>query len=440
MPAFVFIVAYLILVLIRPQEYPRWADSGVPFLPVALILAVLAWLASRNKRFDEPQYPLLVLFTVATGISVAVNGWLGGAVEQYKQFMPTLVAFVLLANAITTRRRTEQVMVVFILCALLLAWHGVEQSALGVGWTGMPLVEDGRIQYVGIFSDPNDLGLLFVICLPMTVYMGSRGGMMGMRRLLWVAVGAFLLYGVYLTNSRGAMLAVVVMAGAHVWLRRGPMLAALIAAGCLTTMRLMPSRLTDLDVQEGSATGRVEAWYEGFRMFVENPLFGVGTGSFEEYHTLTAHNSLILVLAENGLVGFIPWLAFVGYCFWMMLRVVRHSPELADGDSDSDGDDADDVANEIVAAESWATDRAIAWTLLVSLAGFATCAFFLSRSYLILFYLLAAVVVAHFTDVRQRWPDVVPFRLRQDLVRWVLYSGVAVVVFYLILKVLLARL
>jgi putative inorganic carbon (HCO3(-)) transporter len=429
--AFVFIVAYLILVLVRPQEYPQWADTGVPFLPVALVLAVLAWLASTSKRFDEPQYPLLVLFTLATGVSVAVNGWLGGAVEQYKQFMPTLVAFVLLANAINTRRRTVLVMAVFIFSALLLAWHGVEQATLGVGWTGMPLVEDGRIQYVGIFSDPNDLGMLFVICLPMTAYMGSRGGMMGLRRAFWGLVAAFLLYGIFLTNSRGAMLALVVMAGAHVWLRRGPLLAAMIGAVCLVGMRLMPSRLTDLDVQEGSATGRVEAWYEGFRMFLENPVFGVGTGSFTEYHMLTAHNSLILVLAENGLFGFIPWLAFVGYCFWMMLRVVRHPPDL------SDGDDPGDIA---AAEASWATDRAIAWTLLVSLAGFATCAFFLSRSYVIIFYLLAAVVVAHFSDVRQRWPHVAPFRLSQDIPRWGVYSGVAVVVFYLILKVLLAKL
>jgi putative inorganic carbon (HCO3(-)) transporter len=284
---------------------------------------------------------------------------------------------------------------------------------------------------VGIFSDPNDLGLLFVICLPMTVYMGSRGGMMGLRRAFWGLVAAFLLYGIFLTNSRGAMLAVVMMAGAHVWLRRGPLLAAMIGAACLVGMRLMPSRLTDLDVQEGSATGRVEAWYEGFRMFLDNPVFGVGTGGFTEHHMLTAHNSLILVLAENGMVGFIPWLAFVGYCFWMMIRVVRHAPELPDGVG----------ADEIAAAEaSWAADRAIAWTLLVSLAGFATCAFFLSRSYVILFYLLAAVVVAHFSDVRQRWPDVLPFRLGRDLPRWGVYACVAVVVFYLILKVLLARL
>ena len=29
------------------------------------------------------------------------------------------------------------------------------------------------------------------------------------------------------------------------------------------------------------------------------------------------------VLAENGVVGFALWFAFVGYCFWMMLRILR---------------------------------------------------------------------------------------------------------------------
>lgn len=429
MIAFIAIVAYLVLVLVRPQEYPQWAGLGVPFLPLALAVALLAWLPSRDKRFDEPQYLLLALFTLATAASIAVNGWLGGAVEQLKDFMPILVAFVLLANAINSRRRTVLVMMVLVLCALLLAWHGVGQARDGVGWTGMPLIDDGRIQYIGIFSDPNDLGMLFVTCLPMALYLGSRGGMMGLRRMFWFAAAAFLLYGIYLTNSRGSMLAVATMVGAHIWLRRGPVSALVVGLASLVLLRMAPSRLSNLDAGESSASGRVEAWYEGFHMFADNPVFGVGTGGFVEHHTLTAHNSLILVLAETGLVGFIPWLAFVGYCFWMMLRLVRHSPEL-EGLEEGEGVDAS-------AAASWEADRAIAKALFVSLVGFACCAFFLSRSYLVFLYLLAAIVVAHFSEVRSRRPDVVPFKLGRDLFRWMLYSAAAVILFFLMLKVLL---
>jgi len=422
MLAFLFIVVYLALVLLRPQEYPQWVDSGIPFLPIALALASLAWLVSRRKRFDAPQYLLLTLFLLTTCVSLMLTGWMGGAMDQFTVFAPTLLAFVLLANAIDSSRRSVLVMTVFVVSALVLALHGVEQAAQGVGWTGMPLVDDGRIQYVGIFSDPNDLGMLFVICMPMAILLSSRGGLFGLRRLFWLGACLLLLYGVYLTNSRGALLAVVAMTGVYVWQRRGPVTAGILGVGSLLVLQLMPSRLQELDVSEASAMGRVDAWYEGMQMFISNPFFGVGTGRFTDYHHLTAHNSIILVLAENGFIGFTIWFTFVGYCFWMMLRILRHSPTLADA----------------AAQTAWRRDRAIALTLLISLSGFFASAFFLSRSYVILLYLLAALVVGHFGSVRDRFPDLAGFELRHDLLRWIALSALATVGFYSVLKVLLA--
>ena len=456
MAAFACIVAYLLLVLVRPQEYPQMVALQVPLLPIALVAALLAWLGSRNKRFDEPQYLLLPVFVVMSALSVALNGWPGGAVEQFTLFAPSLVAFVVLANATTTPGRMTCVLVVFTACAALLAVHGVDQKSSGIGWTGMPLVDDGRIQYLGIFSDPNDLGMLFVICMPMAVYLASRGGLFGLRRVVWLAVAALLLYGIYLTNSRGGMLAVVAMAGVWLWMRRGPLTAVVMASACLLVMRLLPSRLNELDVSERSASGRVEAWYEGMQMFMGSPLYGVGTGRFIDHHHLTAHNSLVLVLAENGFVGFFLWFTFVGYCFWMMLRILRQAPvgtypgQLSDRDGleddrsgandAEDGSDAptfDAVLDDGLVAQ-WRRDRAVALTLLLSLVGFSATAFFLSRSYIILLYLLAAVVVAHSTAVRERFPAIPAFRLGSDLLRWLLLSVLATAGFYFVLKVLLA--
>ena len=49
----------------------------------------------------------------------------------------------------------------------IISIHGIEQVKLGTGWTGIGLSQGTRIQYVGIFNDPNDLGMLFVACVPM---------------------------------------------------------------------------------------------------------------------------------------------------------------------------------------------------------------------------------------------------------------------------------
>jgi putative inorganic carbon (HCO3(-)) transporter len=421
---YVFIVLYLVLVLIRPQEYPDSPLASVPLLPIALVLALGVWLLSRNKRFDAPQYLLLLLFLVATSVSVLLTGWSGGALQQFTNFAAIVVSFFLLANALDTRARVVMTMGVFVLCASVLALHGVEQVALGTGWTGAELVNDGRIQYVGIFSDPNDLGMLFVMSMPMAAYLGARGGLMGLRRLFWWSLCALLLYGVYLTQSRGALLSVVAMGGTYVLLRRGWFAAGALGAVALAGLLMMPSRGSQIDAGEESAAGRVEAWYEGLHMFQANPLFGVGTGRFTEYHYLTAHNSLVLVLAENGIIGFTIWLAFVGYCFWMMVRILRHDPGFVEGEEEQ--------------AWDWIEDRRITLALLVALVGFFTAAFFLSRSYVILLYLLAALVVAHFSVVRDRNPDLPGFALSAHLVRWPVIAVAGVVALYVVVKVLLA--
>ena len=448
--AFLCIATYLLLVLVRPQEYPQLADLGIPLLPIALVMALLAWLFSRHKRFDEPQYLILPVFVLMTSVSIALNGWVGGALDQFTLFAPSLVAFVVLANTTTTPRRMVWVMVLFTASAVLMAAHGVGQKADGIGWTGMPLVDDGRIQYLGIFSDPNDLAMLFVIALPMALHLSGRGGLLGLRRLLWTTAAALLVYGIYLTNSRGGMLALAAMLGAWLWIRRGPASALAVAACGLVLMRLLPSRLNELDVNERSASGRVEAWYEGVQMFIGSPLYGVGTGNFTNHHHLTAHNSIILVLAENGVIGFALWFAFVGYCFWMMLRILRCAPagsypgqELVYADMAEDGDGLEGVASgdhdgwDAALAEQWRRDRAVALALFVSLVGFAATAFFLSRSYIILLYLLAAVVVAHSTAVRERFPAIPGFSLGGEMPRWVVLTCMATVGFYLVVRLLL---
>jgi len=420
---FPFIILYLVLVLIRPQEYPALVPAHLPLLPVVLIIAVLCWLFSRQKNFAAPQYVLLPAFLLVMMFSEIMNGWLGGTVAELTEFGPIVAAFVLLANATTTIRRVNIVMSVFVLCAAVLAVHGIEQSQAGIGWTGVPLIQDGRIQYVGIFNDPNDLGLLFVLTLPMAIYLSRGGGWFGIRRVFWLTAAALLLCGIYLTDSRGAMLAVALILGVYLWRRRGLATAALLGGAALVAMLvLLPSRLQDLSPGEESASGRVDAWYEGFQMFISHPLFGVGAGNFTDYNNLTAHNSFVLVLAETGFVGFILWLGFVGYCFWMTLIVLRHKPELADAQ----------------AAAAWRDERAIAMTLLLSLSGCIGAAFFLSRSYAIVLYLLAALVVAAYTNARRRFPSLPGFDLAHDSLGLATAAAVAVVVLYVVVRILLA--
>ncbi|MET0654194.1 MAG: O-antigen ligase family protein, partial [Pseudoxanthomonas sp.] len=349
---FFFMMVYLILVIIRPQDYPAVVDSpGLPWQPIALIMAALLWLFSARKSFSAPQYLLIPLFLLVAMVSKVVNGWAGGAILVFAIFMPVLLAFVLLANANDTRQRLRITMAVFSVCAAVLAVHGIEQATTGIGWTGVEMSQETRIQYVGIFNDPNDLGMLFIMCLPMAFYLSARGGLLGFRRLFWLVVCGLLLYGIYLTNSRGTLLAFVAVVGVYVWQKRGIIAAGAMGAVALGGLMMLPSRMQEMDVSEASALGRVESWYEGLQMFIGNPIFGIGAGGYSDLNELTAHNSFVLVLAETGIVGFTIWLAIVGYCFQMMLAVLKRDDAIMD-------DVPADVPDEIVVRD-WKDDRAL---------------------------------------------------------------------------------
>jgi hypothetical protein len=314
----------------------------------------------------------------------------------------------------------------------VLALHGVDQFHNGVGWTGMGMSEDRRIQYVGIFNDPNDLGLLFVATLPMALYLSSKGGFLG--RMFWLAGGALLVYGIYLTNSRGAFLAVMVIMAIYLWLKRGMLTSLVLSCGGMLGMLLLPARVQDLDVDDPSAFGRVDAWYEGLHMFLSHPLFGVGAGNFTDYNYLTAHNSFVLVLAETGLFGYVLWLAFVGYSFLMTLRILRHRVEVPEP-----GTTIVPAGKAVSppAGEDWDRERGVALTLLLSLCGMFAAAFFLSRSYMIVMYLLIALVVGNFVGVRRRFPDLPEFSLLSSGWTWIPIALGSIVLLFIVVAVLM---
>lgn len=473
---FLLILVYLGFAIVRPQDFlPGMA--GLPVMSVTLMLAFVGWLLRGARTPGAPQFLLLPLFVLIAMASMVANGWSGGMEYVLEQMGPSLIVFFVLASAIDDPRRTATTFAVIGLCAIVLALHSVQQAEHGVGWTGMTLGEDGRIRYVGIFNDPNDLGLLFVMALPMLFCLAARADFLG--RWFWRAGIVLLLAGVYLTKSRGTQLAVLVMGAVWLWQKRGLLTAGSLGFAGLVGLMLLPStRMNDLDPDEESAFGRVDAWYEGFDMFRTHPLFGVGFGNFTDYNALTAHNSFVLVLAETGFLGFVTWLAFVGYGFWMMWRLLRlqsalaqaaqvavravaaarpqarlalvralpagadvaqrrlalaRGPAIATAGAGTATDHADTAAE----AHQDRAEQALSLTLFCALCGFFAAAFFLSRSYNIMLYTLAAIVVGHYATLRKRHDTLPRFALSTSGWRWLPISLIVIAALYALVAVLL---
>ena len=419
---FLYTLIYVALVYIRPQEFvPGLQD--VPILPVALGLSFITWLLRTGKSFDAPQHLFLPFFLLAMMVSVAAGGWYGGALEVLTDFYPTVVLFYLISTSTDTLDRHRIFVGTLGLLTTVLAIHGIDQSQSGVGWSGAKLVEGTRITYLGIFNDPNDLALAFVIAVPMLSYAFSEVKQIFFK-VFWLACLATMAYGMYLTNSRGGMLGLMFITGLYIYRTYGMLKALLVAPVGLLPLLLAPSRLEELDASEESATMRIDAWYEGVQMLTENPLFGVGKGNFMEHHELTAHNSFVLIFAELGLFGYFFWLAFAGLSLYMAYRIQHIQAPVHQASEQDDG-------------AGWDAYRKIANTYLYSMVGFFAAAFFLSRSYNVLLFILCALCVALYQCVRRAWADFSAIPLKQIVVKTLMFEFGSIVFMYAVVKTLL---
>ena len=353
--------------------------TGYPIVRNLIVVTFFSYLFFQRDKFLAPQTKAHFWLCLVIMLSALFNDGLGQSLASIVQFLPAgLLPFIVVSGLLTTRKRQEVVMVVCIIAALCMVHNGYTQfnSPDDIGWSGTKTVEGKRITYMGIFGDPNDLGMFLVMSLPFAFYFGTFGGKLTKLCALFV-IGA-LLYGVYLTNSRGAMLGVMSLCGLYIYFRYGFTKTLSLGAIAAPVALFVMSKFRTIEQGE-SANGRIAAWYEGFQMLKMNPIFGVGQGNFTEYNYHTAHNSFILVMAELGLSGYFAWSCILGLSLFMLFKTVKHF---------------DLYEHQKSFSSDFIREVAINKTLLFSMLGFMATGFFLSRSYTILFFVFCGMATA----------------------------------------------
>ncbi len=370
------------------------ALSGVPLLPVTLIICFVFWLGAPKKNFAFPQYILLPLLLLVMFISLLLSPWAAASFAVFNDFGPSVLLFIMFSTSLDTVEQHAISMKVISAITLILAIHGIDQSFTGIGWSGAELSQGTRITYVGILSDPNDLALAFVISLPMFEYARTESKSI-ISKVFWLAAMLTILYGIFLTNSRGGMLGVLTILLIQLRSKLGTLKMSIVGTICLIGVAMLPTRLNELDATEESAADRLGSWYEGLQMLQKYPMFGVGKGNYTEYHHLTAHNSFVLAFAELGLVGYFLWLSFFALSFYMVYKIGRASTSLDQSTNSRD-------------QSEFAQFQKISRTYFNAMVGFTVCAFFLSRSYVIILFILCALCVGLYQAVNRRWPIAFP--------------------------------
>jgi O-antigen ligase len=286
---------------------------------------------------------------------------------------------------------------------------GLEYRCEHVGMLGTFSVED-RVRYRGDLQDPNEVAL--------TLCAGGLALLIGFalrkkQPLAKVAIAggvALVLATVWLTQSRGGLVAAMLVPGVYLVRRYGVLV--LIPAGAIALPLLLLGGRSG-EAADLSTAMRYDAWATGLDMWHHSPLFGVGARQFSEHHFLTAHNSYVLSLAELGIVGLYLFVAIVYLCIKTLVVGIR---QLA-------------LVPGTAAAQVWGM------ALLASMVGIAFQINTLSFLYHPVLWIFFGLVGAWYSAVRFHRPELeITLGPRDWVAIAVLVLGYSVVVLPLFLK------
>jgi putative inorganic carbon (hco3(-)) transporter len=370
---------YLLLSMMRPQDW--WGPMlGMPvdYVTFGFILLTGAATSDGLQRLvsvlTSQQARLILLYIFTALVSVVVNGGFDVLAERAMLLMQLFTVFVMFAAFSGGARRAGGLLMLIVSVAAILAYQGIDLVETGVGWAGQGLYWGGRIRWIGMYDGANVLCMLFILAIAFTLHF-LLGPWSFTKRVLSIGAAVAIVYGVYLTQSRGGFLAFTIVVALTVILKRTdkPLqlsFGRVVAAAVLGMMVLgfAPARMEQLNDDSHSAAGRIDAWQEGLEMLKANPLLGIGDGLWLRHHRRLAHNSIVQTMGEMGIVGLTAWIAMLLGCTRLLLRV--RVPERS------------------------ARDRSLATSLLVGLAGFTACSYFVTTVQFDLTYILCGMALA----------------------------------------------
>ena len=291
---------------------------------VAFGLVLLHVLGTTRVRRPE-WFHLFALLFVAWACAGAFWATDPGRMEvKIQRLIQLLFMIWMLWELATTPKRQRALMTAYVLGAYVAAYKtfGVYYEELG----------STSVRFSAPNFDPNDLGMLLALAIPMAWYLGSTLEQPLLRWVsrLYIPVG---LVAIGMTASRGALLASIVgLCIIPFTLRRisrGLIFASIPLAllSVFLIVSFVPATswqrfgTTRSEVTEGSLNERSDIWMAGLQTVQKHPLLGTGPGGFDKSvapilgSDHAAHNAFLSVLVEEGLIGLFLYLAMLGIVF-----------------------------------------------------------------------------------------------------------------------------
>lgn len=386
MRPYVGITMWCWLSYMNPHRLTWGFAYSLPFaLAVALLTIVGTVLSKEPKRLPLNAISvLIVMITIWVSITTVFAIVPDQAFAKWDRTIKILAMTFMTMVLVTNRERLQALIWIIVLS---LGYYGVKGGIFAIVTAGNYRVWGPPLSFI---ADNNQLAFSLLVVLPLMRYLQVTTENIWVRRGLGCSL---LLTGlaVFASYSRGALLAATVMALMLLLKARRKFLITLglvvvLAVGAAFAPQQWLDRMSTIETyeQDGSASGRFDAWKFGYEVAKANPIFGGGFlvqfdhELFMEYvpeafKPRAFHSVYFEILGEHGFIGFTLFgiLALVAAynCRWIRIRT-KYRPEL-----------------------KWAHE--LSNMLFLSLVGYAVGGAFLNMAfYDLLYHLLTIIMVA----------------------------------------------
>lgn len=300
---------------------------------VLIALAVIIRLIRDRKQFLSAKYSFL------SGMLALTAGYLlsGIASDAYPaaiwpnvryalvQGCALIIPYVLIAGGVNWKKARND----------YFAWTGFGMGLLlliqlcRIYYTG-DVVVDGIIYRAYVYTGwgmHNNIGAMLAMMIPFAFYLATK------YRRGWIGtvVGSAFLVGVLLTCSRGSILMAGVVYIICVWLmlhyakdRRANTIALVSVVAMLMLLlvlfhRQLAQLFSDILRRGTDPSGRDEIYVEGWRLFLQHPIFGNSffspgytpwgwsTTAFADFLPSRWHNTIVQLITSCGLAGLLTY-------------------------------------------------------------------------------------------------------------------------------------
>jgi len=281
----------------NPHQLIYGFFEGLPYAMIVAIPTLLAWLISREPKAPPADATTITLSLLLIWISVTSIFALAPADDVYekwllsvKMFGMTIVSYTMLTN----RWRLDALIWVIVLS---LGYFGLRGGVSALMNGGAFLI---RGPDNSMIADNNDIGVAFLMVLPLMFYLLHRQKQKYLRLGLLGLIGLTTI-ATFFTYSRGAFVAALFV-GSMLWTkssRKLLMVFPIVGAVAFAWYFAPPAwfaRMATIETHtDGSSQGRLYYWKVSFAMAQKRPIVGGG------FHWLLYPGVLKRELADEGL-------------------------------------------------------------------------------------------------------------------------------------------